>query len=92
MFATVWERVCQNQGEIFTTVRGYEFTYCIQDDNKIEIFRDGTPIWSVTRRQLEDALVYRDADFRGNEYNNSVFAPSYVRGILSDDRIRRGLY
>ncbi|MBE9373262.1 hypothetical protein IQ251_02270 [Saccharopolyspora sp. HNM0983] len=81
-----WKRIEQNAGEVFTTVRGKEFTYRI----------GGAPVpWYVTLSHLRRNIARGDFSnaldawpVDGPSKLPPVAQPSYVYAILRDPRVR----
>ena len=82
-----WARIEQHAGEIFTTVRGKEFTYSV----------GGKPTpWHVTLMHLRLNMPHGDLSraldawpVDGPSRLPTVAQPSYVYAIVSDPRIRK---
>ena len=79
----VWANICKHEGEaFFTQKRKAPFSYIIKD-NYIVIDNNARR-GRITREMLEDALLIE------NPIPSKIggWAPSYICGIITDDRIK----
>ena len=82
-FETVWRRIQQRAGEVFTQIRGGQFRYdiqngCVRPDRVNQI---------ISRDQFERA--FRLCPLEGTMPIQNLRGPSYIYAILMDRRIRR---
>lgn len=82
----VWERIKCHEGETFFTIRKLEFFYRMRTENSFSLSRGGQ---SVSKDKIESILG--DVPIK-NPSDLNVYAQSYIFGILSDERIRSGLW
>ncbi|WP_067971023.1 hypothetical protein [Nocardiopsis trehalosi] len=82
-FDGVWRNIESCADEVFTTVTGIEFSYTV---------RNGRVHLGNTNRTISrDAFaeVYKLMPLKGpGQIRDLVQGPSYVYGILTDDRVR----
>lgn len=81
MIEEVWQRIVNNEGNVFTQIRGKEFTYIVV----------GTSIQLMTTNQLVAKSEFEKA-LSCLPLSNTVpiqhlRAPSYIYAILTDNRI-----
>lgn len=81
--AEVWPRIVHHQGEVFTQIRGGEFTYVVNGPN-LKLDRTN---WFIRRADIEQALDL--VPLRNTVVVSHLNAPSYIYAILMDDRIRQ---
>ena len=81
----LWNRIVSMEGETFFTVTGLPFTYKILNDNKLQLIRNGSRKWIVTKEMLEKANAMLGGS--KTDFNKAIIAPSYIYGILTDRRI-----
>lgn len=81
--AEVWSRIEQHQGEVFTQIRGGEFTYAV-DGRNLKLDRTN---WFIRRADIEQALDL--VPLRNTVVVSHLNAPSYIYAILMDGRIRQ---
>ena len=82
----VWDRIRNNSGEIFTQIRGKEFSYSVSGN----IAYLSTTNRSFTKNVIGDALEY--VPLENTTQVQHLQAPSYLYAILMDDRIRYDLW
>lgn len=82
MIELVWQRIKDYEGEIFSQIRGGEFTYIVKG-NIIELSRTNR---SVSKNTIEQALMY--VPLENTVPVQHLQAPSYLYAILMDKRIR----
>ena len=80
---SVWTRIVDHSGETFYQLRGRPFTYQARGRT---IYLDTTNRM-ISRTAIEKALERVPINGPGEVHDLS--APSYIFGILMDDRIRR---
>ena len=81
---TIWNKIKFYEGETFRAVRGIEYTYVvnedyilINDDKKRRITKDSIKI-ALTISNPSPAKIQREG----------LWEPSYVYGIITDNRIQ----
>ena len=80
----VWEKINEHEGETFYTIRGKEFGYVIYDDYMLI---NDMKSRKITKNMITKAMHLKNPTpqklsmlgFRG---------PSYIYGIITDDRIK----
>lgn len=83
MIEIVWERIKENEGQVFRQIRGGEFTYKIKG-NAIELHRTNRLVFKGI---IEKALQYVPLE---NTKPLQMFqAPSCLYALLMDYRIRK---
>jgi len=86
-FEQVWELIKEHEGELFYTKTGKEFTYQVDGDGVIP---SRTP-WRIPKSNFrlyyDRGPVNGPAGFRRDDLKK-VQGPSYLWGIMRDDRIR----
>lgn len=82
----LWTKIKNYEGATFHTVTGLPFTYRFVAEDKIQPIREGSPKWVVSRSVIEDAWPLINGS--KTVFNKTVIAPSYVKAILTDPRIR----
>jgi hypothetical protein len=82
----IWQRITDNQGQSFRQKRGKEFKYKVQGATVYL----STTNHSFSKGHMEKALKY--VPLVGPGQINNLHAPSYIYGILMDDRIRHELW
>jgi hypothetical protein len=81
---TVWRRIVAQSGNPFHQMRGKEFTYTARGRT---IYLDTTNRM-ISRTAIEKALSR--VPLENTTAVQDLSAPSYIYGILMDDRIRAG--
>ena len=79
-----WSRIKKHEGDTFKTITGLEFSYSIDGDSIIPSRTD----WKIPRShvlKLLDRVPLKDT----TEIQD-VMGPSYLWGILNDERISNG--
>ena len=79
----VWANICKHEGEVFCTVTNIEYKYVIKD-NCILINNDSRR--KITKTNLSKALEIQNPTC-SKIRNAGIWAPSYIYGIITDDRI-----
>jgi hypothetical protein len=82
----VWERIRTHAGQIFTQIRGKEFTYSV---------RGNTAYLHTTKRSFPKSTIEQALEFvplQDTVPLQHLQAPSYLYAILMDDRISNGLW
>lgn len=82
----VWNRIVANEGETFYQIRGGEFTYKVKG-NLIILSRTNR---SVAKSVFEKALEL--VPLENTTPVQRLQAPSYLYAILTDERIKHGLW
>jgi hypothetical protein len=86
----IWNRIRAFQGTPFQTIKGLPFDY-LTDGNGLFIFRDG----KLVHRRLTRSNVLKAADrcpLSGPTEIGDCLGPSYIFGILMDQRVRQELW
>ena len=83
-FDNIWENIVINEGNVFKTITGLEFTYRV-DSNFIIPNRTE---YNISRADIEKAYNLLPLTGPG-EINDIVRGPSYVWAILNDKRINK---
>ena len=81
-FNEVWNKIISNEGNIFHTKLGLEFTYRINND----ILIPSRTAYNIQKNEIKKAFDLLPLSGPG-EINNIVRGPSYVWAILNDKRI-----
>lgn len=85
----IWKKIRRHESETFYTINDHlknrPFTYRVVDDRMVIITNANGKEYNVYESQFDKALEF--GCLSGALYNNSVFSPSYIRGILCDRRI-----
>lgn len=81
-FETIWGRIQQHEGELFTQIRGGEFRYkvqdgCVKPDRVNQI---------ISRDQFERA--FQSVPLENTIPVQNLRGPAYIFAILMDKRIR----
>ena len=79
----VWRRIVTHSGETFHQMRGKAFTY----EARGRTIRLHTTTWMISRTAIEKAL--ERVPLTNTVVVQDLPAPSYIYGILMDDRIQR---
>ena len=77
---TVWQDIVAHEVDVFHTERWKVFTYTVNNNDVITIYRNGQRIHNASKNDFRKALSLDRLS--GKEFSDSVNAPSYVRGIL----------
>lgn len=78
----VWANICKHEGEIFfTQKRKKQYTYVIKDD--YIVINNDARRGRITKEMLESALLIEDP----TSSKIGGWAPSYICGIITDNRI-----
>jgi hypothetical protein len=80
----IWQRIVKNQGKIFKQKKGKEFTYRVKGDT---VFLETTN-HSFSKGHLQRAFKFLPLEGPGKI--NHLHAPSYIYGVLMDNRIKDG--
>lgn len=83
MIELVWNRIKEAEGEVFTQIRGKQFTYTVKG-NILELDR--------TNRSISKTVISQALEFLPLENTVPVQhlqAPSYIYAILMDKRIKQ---
>ena len=78
----VWNNICKHEGEVFYTIRNYQFSYIV-DNNCISINRDGKIVRRISRDEIEKATQIQSP----NTSNIGGFSASYIYALITDNRI-----
>lgn len=81
----VWERILTHAGQVFTQIRGKEFTYSIRGN---VVYLNSTNR-SISKRTVEQALEF--FPLHNTVPLQHLQAPSYLYAILTDERINTDL-
>ncbi len=82
-FEIVWNKILKNEGEIFRTKTGIEFDYLILPGNIIQINIDS--LYPIHKNEFKKAFYKWPVS--GPYKIKEVRGPSYVFGILNDNKI-----
>lgn len=80
----IWKRIIENEGKDFKQKGGKIFTYNLIGENTIKL---NTTNRIISKSQFEKALNFVPLDKL--EPIQNLQAPSYIYGILMDDRVRK---
>ena len=80
----VWANICKHVGDVFHTVTNKGYTYVVKD-NYILINNDSRR--KITRTNLSKALEIQNPTC-SKIGNSGIWGPSYVYGVITDDRIK----
>ena len=80
---TVWARIIEHSGEVFYTKRGIPYTYHIRNH---QLILENTNR-NIPYSNFETALTVVNPNIVKFEHLN-LQGPSYIYGIITDDRIR----
>ncbi|MDK0710143.1 hypothetical protein P5E62_13080 [Clostridium perfringens] len=83
----IWKRIVENEGKEFRQKRGKIFTYSLIGKNTIKL---STTNRSISKSEFEKALNFVPLD--KTTIIKSLQAPSYIYGILMDERIRKEIW
>lgn len=86
-FHEVWERIKENAGEEFNTIGGLPFHYIDVDNNGLTRIKEGCRDTRLNKTHFEWYYEHGPVDGPGI-INNDVWGPTYVWGIMHDERIR----
>jgi len=86
-FEEIWRRIVDHAGETFHTITGLEFTYKVDAD----AFYPSRTDYRIARANFEKAYELVPIDGPGR-ISWIVRGPSYVWGVLHDQRISRGAW
>ena len=81
----VWSRIQQHEGETFKTITGKEFSYSIHG----AVINPSRTDWNIPKSHVEK-LLERVPIKNPGEITDDVMGPSYLWGILNDERISNG--
>jgi len=81
-FNDVWINIMSNEGNIFHTKNGKEFTYSISNN----ILITSRTVWNIPKNDIEKAFNLLPLAGPG-EIKNIVQGPSYIWALLHDNRI-----
>lgn len=83
----IWDRITVHEGETFRQKQGQEFTFTLKGDAIVP----STTNWIIPKSSFEKALEL--VPLKNVAIIQRVCqGPSYVYGILMDQRIRNGLW
>lgn len=82
MFSNVWSKIIIHEGEVFTQIRGKEFTYIIVGNSIVP----STTNRNIHMNQFEKA--YELMPLKNTSAIQDLQGPSYLYAILTDSRIR----
>lgn len=83
MIEVIWERINENEGQVFKQIKGGEFTYKVKG-NTIKLSRTNR---FVSKSTFAEAL--KNVPLENTVPLQSLQAPSYLFAILMDQRIRQ---
>lgn len=82
MFSNVWNKIVSHEGQVFTQIRGKEFTYRIVGNSIIP----STTNRNIHMNQFEKA--YELMPLKNTSTIQNLQGPSYLFAILTDNRIK----
>ena len=80
----VWSRIKEHEGETFKTITGLKFSYSIDGDSIIPSRTD----WNIPKSHVGKSL--ERVPLKDTTEIQDLMGPSYLWGILNDDRISNG--
>ena len=80
----VWSRIKEHEGDTFKTITGLEFSYSIDGDSIIPSRTD----WNIPKSHVGKSL--ERVPLKDTTEIQDLMGPSYLWGILNDDRISNG--
>ena len=83
-FGVVWSRIKKHEGDTFKTITGLEFSYSIDGDYIIPSRTD----WKIPNSHIVTLLDR--VPLKDTTEIQDVMGPSYLWGILNDERISNG--
>ncbi|TYS64351.1 hypothetical protein FZD47_12870 [Bacillus infantis] len=83
MIEVIWERINENEGQVFKQIKGGEFTYKVEG-NTIKLSRTNR---IVSKSTFAEAL--KNVPLENTVPLQRLQAPSYLFAILMDNRIRQ---
>lgn len=83
MIEVIWERMNENEGQVFKQIRGGEFTYKVEG-NTIKLSRTNR---NISKNTFAEALKY--VPLENTVPLQRLQAPSYLFAILMDNRIKQ---
>jgi hypothetical protein len=81
-FNDIWKKIVSNEGNLFNTKNGEEFTYNVNNN----IITTSRTEWNIPKNDFERVFNLLPIDGPG-QINKIVQGPSYIWAILNDDRI-----
>ena len=82
----VWSRIKEHEGDTFKTITGLEFSYSIDGDNIISSSPE-TDV-NIPKSHVEKSL--ERVPLKDTTEIQDLMGPSYLWGILNDERISSG--
>ena len=79
----VWANICKCEGKVFCTVTNVKYSYVVKN-NYILVNND--PRRRITKSNLAKALEIENPTYT-KIANEKIWGPSYVLGIIMDERI-----
>jgi hypothetical protein len=83
MIDKIWRRIVENEGEVFTQIRGKEFSFQVLGG----VINLSTTNQQVPKSQFEKALEF--VPIPNTAAIQHLRAPSYIYAILMDQRIKQ---
>ena len=80
---TMWNNIKSNEGEIFRTIRGVEYTYVVAEDY---ILINNDKKRRITKDSIKTAITINNPS-PSKIQKQGIWGPSYVWGIITDKRI-----
>ena len=80
---TIWNNIKSNEGEIFRTIRGVEYTYVVVEDY---ILINNDKKRRITKDSIKTAITINNPS-SSKIQKQGIWGPSYVWGIITDKRI-----
>jgi len=85
LFEDIWNKIIDNSGKSFRTIKNKEFTYKVIDNILIPI-RNNKDIFKLTKNNFEKA--YQQIQIEGpSKFEKDIMGSSYVWAIFNDKRI-----
>lgn len=81
---TIWANILRNENEIFRTVKGISYTYVVKNDF-ILINNDRKRL--IKKEKIAKALLIENPS-PSKIKSEGIWGPSYVYGIITDNRIK----
>lgn len=80
----IWANILRNENEIFRTVTGKSYTYIVKNDF---ILINNDRRRRITREEIARALLIKNPS-PSKIKSEGIWGPSYVYGIITDNRIK----
>lgn len=80
----IWANILRNENEIFRTVTGKSYTYIVKNDF---ILINNDRRRRITREEIARTLLIENPS-PSKIKSEGIWGPSYVYGIITDNRIK----